>query len=177
MTTPSQRFYAPFNMDGTPLLQSRHRRRPLLCPRQHVYVAGAASLGRGGAAALHSQVEDRLHASPDVLLRHATWAQRLRFAPRSSRSSRGHGVDVVFAGHEHFYERMRPQGGIVYIIQGGSAKLRKGNIRRNSDDHRTRIRHRPFLHRSVKSSAIRCIWKPSRVPARSSTRPSSRDVR
>ena len=24
-----------------------------------------------------------------------------------------YGVDVVFAGHEHFYERMRPQGGIV----------------------------------------------------------------
>jgi hypothetical protein len=28
---------------------------------------------------------------------------------------------------------MRPQGGIVYIIQGGSARLRKGNIRRNSE--------------------------------------------
>jgi predicted phosphodiesterase len=44
-----------------------------------------------------------------------------------------HGVDVVFAGHEHFYERMRPQGGIVYVIQGGSANLRRGNIRRNSE--------------------------------------------
>jgi 3',5'-cyclic AMP phosphodiesterase CpdA len=43
-----------------------------------------------------------------------------------------HGVDVVFAGHEHFYERMRPQGGITYVIQGGSANLRRGNIRRNS---------------------------------------------
>ena len=28
---------------------------------------------------------------------------------------------------------MRPQGGIVYVIQGGSAKLRLGNIRRNSE--------------------------------------------
>jgi hypothetical protein len=43
-----------------------------------------------------------------------------------------YGVDVVFAGHEHFYERMLPQGGIVYVIQGGSAQLRRGNIRRNS---------------------------------------------
>jgi len=43
-----------------------------------------------------------------------------------------HGVDVVFAGHEHFYERIRPQGGITYVIQGGSANLRRGNIRRNS---------------------------------------------
>ena len=43
-----------------------------------------------------------------------------------------HGVDVVFAGHEHFYERLKPQNGIVYITEGGSAKLRSGNIRNNS---------------------------------------------
>jgi predicted phosphodiesterase len=43
-----------------------------------------------------------------------------------------HGVDVVFAGHEHFYERLKPQKGIVYITQGGAAKLRKGNLRDNS---------------------------------------------
>jgi predicted phosphodiesterase len=43
-----------------------------------------------------------------------------------------HGVDAVFAGHEHFYERLKPQKGIVYITQGGAAKLRRGNIRDNS---------------------------------------------
>ena len=43
-----------------------------------------------------------------------------------------HGVDVVFAGHEHFYERLKPQKGITYITQGGSAKLRAGNIRKAS---------------------------------------------
>jgi 3',5'-cyclic AMP phosphodiesterase CpdA len=39
-----------------------------------------------------------------------------------------HGVDVVFAGHEHFYERIKPQKGITYFITGSAAKLRKGNI-------------------------------------------------
>jgi predicted phosphodiesterase len=39
-----------------------------------------------------------------------------------------HGVDVVFAGHEHFYERIKPQNGVEYFILGSSAKLRKGNI-------------------------------------------------
>jgi predicted phosphodiesterase len=43
-----------------------------------------------------------------------------------------HGVDVVFAGHEHFYERLQPQQGISYFIQGGSAKLRRNNIRDGS---------------------------------------------
>ena len=42
------------------------------------------------------------------------------------------GVDVVFSGHEHFYERLKPQKGIVYITQGAAAKLRRGNIRNNS---------------------------------------------
>jgi len=44
---------------------------------------------------------------------------------------RKHGVSVVFAGHEHFYERLKPQFGIHYFIEGGSAKLRKGNIRKS----------------------------------------------
>jgi hypothetical protein len=44
-----------------------------------------------------------------------------------------HGVSVVFAGHEHFYERLKPQKGIHYFTEGGSAKLREGNIRRRSE--------------------------------------------
>lgn len=39
-----------------------------------------------------------------------------------------HNVSVVFAGHEHFYERLKPQNGITYITQGAAAKLRRGNL-------------------------------------------------
>ena len=39
-----------------------------------------------------------------------------------------YGVDVVFTGHEHFYERLKPQKGITYFVNGSAAKLRKGNI-------------------------------------------------
>ena len=38
-------------------------------------------------------------------------------------------VNLVFAGHEHFYERIKPQSGIYYFTAGGSAKLRTGDIR------------------------------------------------
>jgi predicted phosphodiesterase len=41
-----------------------------------------------------------------------------------------YGVDVVFAGHEHFYERVHPQHGTYYFTSGAAGKLRKGNIRR-----------------------------------------------
>jgi hypothetical protein len=39
-----------------------------------------------------------------------------------------HGVNLVLTGHEHFYERIKPQKGIQYFIIGNSAKLRKGDL-------------------------------------------------
>jgi len=39
-----------------------------------------------------------------------------------------YGVGVAFTGHEHFYERLKPQKGVQYFIVGSSAKLRAGNI-------------------------------------------------
>lgn len=41
-----------------------------------------------------------------------------------------YGVDVVFTGHEHFYERLKPQKGIQYFISGGAGKLRRGDIQK-----------------------------------------------
>lgn len=43
-----------------------------------------------------------------------------------------HGVNVVFAGHEHFYERIKPQNGIYYFISGSGGKLRKGDVKKGS---------------------------------------------
>lgn len=40
-----------------------------------------------------------------------------------------HGVNVVFSGHEHFYERLKPQKGIYYFISGAGGKLRPGGVR------------------------------------------------
>ena len=44
-----------------------------------------------------------------------------------------YGVDVVFTGHEHIYERVKPQKGIHYFVAGGSAKLRPGDLRKSSE--------------------------------------------
>lgn len=43
-----------------------------------------------------------------------------------------YGVNVVLAGHEHFYERLQPQQGIYYFITGAGGKLRKGDVRKGS---------------------------------------------
>ena len=39
-----------------------------------------------------------------------------------------YGVDAVFSGHEHFYERIKPQKGIYYFISGGAGKVRQGDV-------------------------------------------------
>ena len=40
-----------------------------------------------------------------------------------------HGVRVVFAGHEHIYERTKPQKGVTYFIAGSGGQLRRGDVR------------------------------------------------
>jgi 3',5'-cyclic AMP phosphodiesterase CpdA len=41
-----------------------------------------------------------------------------------------YGVNAVFSGHDHVYERVQPQKGIYYFIEGASGQLRYGNLRR-----------------------------------------------
>jgi hypothetical protein len=38
-------------------------------------------------------------------------------------------VNVVLAGHEHFYERIKPQKGIYHFISGAGGKLRPGDVK------------------------------------------------
>jgi hypothetical protein len=74
---------------------------------------------------------------------HAAWKicffhHPLYTSGRYSRSSRAyrfilestlvrHGVDVVFSGHEHIYQRMQLQAGIQYFVSGGAGSLRPGD--------------------------------------------------
>jgi len=41
-------------------------------------------------------------------------------------------VSVVFSGHDHVYERIKPQLGIVYFVTGSGGKLRSGTLRTNT---------------------------------------------
>jgi hypothetical protein len=39
---------------------------------------------------------------------------------------------VVLTGHDHFYERVKPQKGIAYFVVGSGGQLREGNIDRST---------------------------------------------
>ena len=43
-----------------------------------------------------------------------------------------YGVNVVFAGHDHIYERVTPQKGIYHFVEGASGQLRKGDFKRSA---------------------------------------------
>jgi 3',5'-cyclic AMP phosphodiesterase CpdA len=39
-----------------------------------------------------------------------------------------YGVDICLSGHDHAYERLKPQKGITYFLEGSSGQLRRGDI-------------------------------------------------
>jgi 3',5'-cyclic AMP phosphodiesterase CpdA len=43
-----------------------------------------------------------------------------------------YGVSLVLNGHDHVYERIKPQNGITYFVEGSSGQLREGDLRKNS---------------------------------------------
>jgi predicted MPP superfamily phosphohydrolase len=40
-----------------------------------------------------------------------------------------YGVNVVLSGHDHIYERLTPQKGIYYFVEGATGQLRKGDTK------------------------------------------------
>jgi predicted phosphodiesterase len=128
---PAQRFYEPFNMDG---------RRYYTHGMDDVkfFVLDSTYMTPEQMDWLKSELERSDDKWKIPYMHHPLYSSGERHG--SERDLQllieplfvEHGVDVVFAGHEHFYERLKPQKGIVYITQGGAAKLRRGNIRGNS---------------------------------------------
>jgi calcineurin-like phosphoesterase family protein len=43
-----------------------------------------------------------------------------------------YGVNVVLTGHDHVYERIKPQRGIYYFVSGAGGKLRSGDVKDTS---------------------------------------------
>ena len=117
---PNQRFYKPFNMNG----ERYYSFKPALTPASRFFaldsnymdqkqldwlekeLAASGSDWKIASSTIRSTRRARSTA-PDVVLREQLEPLFVK-----------HGVDVVFTGHEHFYERIKPQKGITYFIAG-----------------------------------------------------------
>jgi hypothetical protein len=72
-------------------------------------------------------LENLLFSSSAVFLEAISWAAtdlRQVLEPLFIK----YGVNVVFSGHEHVYERVHPQHGIYYFMEGASGELRQNNL-------------------------------------------------
>jgi len=63
--------------------------------------------------------------------RYRGWARGFRLILEPTLVS--HGVDAVFSGHEHLYQRTELQSGIQYFVSGGAGSLRRGDATPASD--------------------------------------------
>ena len=124
----NERFYQPFNMNGESyytykkgnvrffVLNSNY-----MDPKQLAWLeAQLTDAGNGGwkICYFHHPLysSGRFHG-PSLDLRKSLEPLFIKY-----------GVDVVFSGHDHVYERIRPQQGIYYFMEGASGELRPGNL-------------------------------------------------
>ena len=125
---PNERFYAPFNMSGERYytftkgnvgffaLDSTYMKpEQLAWIEQHLQSADSAWKICFFHHALYS---DGKYHGPDPDL-------RARIEPLFVK----YGVDVVFSGHDHVYERIKPKLGIYYFVVGNSGALRSRNLK------------------------------------------------
>lgn len=125
---PNEQYYAGFNMDG---------RRYYTFTRGDVrfFVLDSTSLGPRQLSWLEDQLTRSQSRWKIVYMHHPIYTSG-RYG-RSARLLRAvleplfveHGVKVVFSGHEHLYERFKPQNGVTYFISGGAGSLRPGDLR------------------------------------------------
>lgn len=126
---PNQRLYKPFNMNGERYYTFKPEKssvRFFALDSNYIDEKQLAWLDKELAASgsdwkicffhhpLYSSGET--HGSADT--------QRERLEPLFLK----HGVNLVLSGHEHFYERIKPQKGVAYFTLGSSAKLRRGDL-------------------------------------------------
>jgi 3',5'-cyclic AMP phosphodiesterase CpdA len=139
---PGQVFYAPFNMGGARYYSFRRAEESLQAGLTgagvRFFVLDSRSLDSGQLAWLHQQLRDSGSRWKIVYAHHPLYTSgRYRAAAQLLREELepilvAGDVDVVLAGHEHFYERIIPQRGIVYFVAGASGALRRGDIRPSS---------------------------------------------
>ena len=131
----NQIYYKPFNMNG-------HRYYTFVPPvnpmtrwdtRVRFFALDSTYIDREQSRWLEKETTDSraewkiayLHHPLYTSGRYTLAARGIRFALESSLVNGG--VNVVFSGHEHIYERAEMQKGILYFISGGAGSLREGD--------------------------------------------------
>jgi 3',5'-cyclic AMP phosphodiesterase CpdA len=108
--------------------------------------------------------------------RYTLAARGIRFALESTLVTGG--VDVVFSGHEHIYQRAEPQNGILYFITGGAGSLREGDASPSSQIARAYDRDYHFMLAEINDDGFffQAINRVGATVDAGSLRPPTRDT-
>ena len=112
------------------LVQGAEAERALLRARDHLCRARADGLGRQGAQGRRTTTGRSRSSTTRSTRRAQRHGSDIRLRTILEPLFVQHDVKVVFTGHDHFYERTKPQKGIAYFVVGSGGKLRGGNIDR-----------------------------------------------
>ena len=140
---PNQRYYKPFNLDGK-------RYRTFKEDNVRFFIIDSNYLDPEQVKWLEKELEESDSEWKIAYFHHPLYTTARRGPEVELRAILEplfvkHGVDVVFAGHEHVYERFKPQKGIHHFLVGGAAKLRAGDTRRGPLTAATFDRDRSFM--------------------------------
>jgi 3',5'-cyclic AMP phosphodiesterase CpdA len=125
---PNQRFYKPFNMNG-------ERYYTFEKDGVRFFALDSNYMDQTQQAWLEKELSASRNTWKIAFFHHPLYSSGARHGSEVDLRAvlepifLKYGVSVVFSGHEHFYERLKPQKGITYFTNGGAAKLREGNIR------------------------------------------------
>ncbi len=129
--SPNQRFYKPFNMDGKRYYDYRRGNTAFFAldsnymdPEQIAWLKKelSGSDAQWKICYFHHPLysDSKAHGSDTDL--------RKILEPIFKQ----YGVQAVFSGHEHTYERLKSQQGIYYFVLGNSGQLRVHDLRKSS---------------------------------------------
>ena len=129
---PDERFYKPFNMGGERYYEFKKGGVAFfaldsnyMSPQQLQWLEqNLKNAGSGWKICFfhHPLYSDGKSHGPDLDL-------RAHLEPLFQK----YGVDTVLSGHDHVYERFKPQNGIYYFVEGNSGELRSHDLRSSGE--------------------------------------------
>jgi len=124
----NERLYKPFNMDGKRYYTFKRG-------NAEFFVLDSNYMDREQLDWLQVQLTGSHAAWKICYFHHPLYSDARAHGPDTDLRKlleplfQAHGVSVVFAGHEHVYERLKPQNGIYYFVLGNSGQLRFRDLR------------------------------------------------
>ena len=126
---PNQRFYKPFNMNG----ERYYSFKPSLLGPARFFALDSTYMTPPQVEWLNKELSSSGADWKIALFHHPLYSSGDRHGSLLTLREQleptfiKHAMNVVFTGHDHFYERLKPQKGIAYFVVGSSAKLRRGD--------------------------------------------------